>query len=61
MKKKSNLDLTDFYYYAEQIFVSLVTSLFENPVRSVVDELNIRHQNVQKLTSVCPEDLIDTP
>ena len=34
MKKKSKLDLTDFYYCAEQIFVSLVTSFFENPDRS---------------------------
>ena len=34
MKKKSILDLTDFYYCAEQKIVSLVTSLFENPFRS---------------------------
>ena len=34
MKKKSKLDLTDFYYCAEQKIVSLVTSFFENSVRS---------------------------
>ena len=32
MKKLSKLDFTDFYYCAEQKFVSLVTSLFKNPV-----------------------------
>ena len=31
MKKKSKSDLADFYYCAEQIFVSLVT-FFLNPV-----------------------------
>ena len=34
VKKLSKLDFTDFYYCAEQKFVSLVTSLFKNPVRS---------------------------
>ena len=35
VKKLSKLDFIDFYYCAEQKFVSLATSLFENPVRSV--------------------------
>ena len=35
MKKLRYLDFTDFYYCAEQKIVSLVTSLFENPFRSV--------------------------
>ena len=35
MKKLSKFDFTDFYYCAEQKLVSLVTSLFKNPVRSV--------------------------
>jgi len=38
VKKLRKLDFTDFYYYAEQKIVSLVTlvtSLFENPFRSV--------------------------
>ena len=39
MKKLSKLDFSDFYYYAEQKFVSYVTSLFENPVRSVLIQL----------------------
>ena len=34
MKKLSKLDFSDFYYCAEQKFVSLVTSLFKNLVRS---------------------------
>ena len=35
VQKLSKLDFTDFYYRAEQEFVSLVTSLFKNSVRSV--------------------------
>ena len=34
MKKLRKLDFSDFYYCAEQKFVSVVTSLFKNPVRS---------------------------
>ena len=39
VKKLSKLDFTDFYYSAEQKFVSLVTSLFENPVRSAATKI----------------------
>ena len=35
VKRLSKLDFIDFYYCAEQKFIPLVTSLFENPVRSV--------------------------
>ena len=35
VKKLRKLDFTDFYYWAEQKIVTLVTSLFENAFRSV--------------------------
>ena len=38
MKKLSKLDFSDFYYCAEQKFLSLLTSLFENPVCSVMSK-----------------------
>ena len=38
MQTKSKLDLCDFYFCAEQNFTSLVTSLFENPPRSVCEK-----------------------
>ena len=33
------MDLNDFYYCAEQMFVSLVTSFFENPARSALGKV----------------------
>ena len=62
MKKLSKLDFTDFYYCAEQKFVSLVTSLFKNLVRSVLyivsylllslndSQVVLEYQKCQKLT-----------
>ena len=46
--------------YRSPMIISLFFSAIHQPSAGS-HKVTLRHQNVQKLTSVCPEDLIDTP